>query len=56
MINSVSVTKHNQGIDVVMFIGDGKQYWPVRDETHNYIWTIKKMLGLPSDIKIYTYP
>jgi hypothetical protein len=53
IISSVSVDRYGNGIDIVLFLNNTKEYWDLKGEISNYIWQISKSASVESHFRIY---
>jgi len=43
-------------LTIVLIYDESKDYWVQRSNIHDFIWTLGRMLGIPSSIYIYALP
>lgn len=55
IINSVSVDRYGNSIDIVLFLNNTKEkeYWDLKGEISNYIWQISKSASVETHFRIY---
>ncbi len=43
-------------LTIILIYDETKDYWDQRGKIHRFIWDIRKMIGIPNDIYMYTLP